>query len=887
MFRTQLKTTLSLIFLCFVGTIFSQENQGKHEPLPKKIYNTNRITEAPKIDGLIDEAAWDAVEWGGDFTQWLPEEGAAPAQKTVFKIVYDDKYLYVAARCYDTEPDKIVKRMSRRDGFEGDWIEINIDSYHDLRTAFSFTISVAGVKGDEAVSQNGNNWDGSWNPIWYADTNVDEEGWTAEMKIPFTQLRFSEEEEMVWGLQMHRRNFRIEERSLWQRVPRDIAGWVSNFGELHGIKGIKPQKQLEIQPYVVAQTKTFEKQEGNPFATGKDNDLNFGVDGKVGVTNNLTLDFTINPDFGQVEADPSQIALDGFQLFFQEQRPFFVENKNIFDYRVTQSQAGGPYGRDNLFYSRRIGRQPQSYPSLNPGEYADVPDNTTILGAAKFSGKTRSGWNIGIMEAVTQKEFAEIAGDPDREEVVEPLTNYLVTRLQKEFNEANTFIGGIFTATNRDLDDTGIDFLHKSAYTAGVDFKHQWNNRTWYIAGNIVGSSVNGSEEAILNTQTAHRRYYQRVDAEHVEVDPTRTNLTGTGGTFNFGKQGGEHWNFETGFTWRSPGLEMNDLGFQRDADNKTHYTWVGYRNQQPFSIFRQARVNYNHWLSYNFDGDNTFLGFNLNAHAEFKNFWNLSTWFEYGPKDYSDNALRGGPLLRLPDFNVFGLRVSTDRRKKVSFNARASFVSGEDNAFHRESYGFGIRWVPINAFNISIDPYYNKNHQELQYVTNTYNGNDARYMNSSMDQETFGMSIRLNYTIKPNLTIQYYGQPFISNGVYDDFKYITNATAGEFKNRFNELTGNQITLDPNSGVYNVDEYLDGNVDYSFGNPNFSFIEFRSNLVARWEYIPGSEIFLVWSQGLTTGGDPMGDIFDELGDNVFGAKAENIFLIKATYRFIF
>lgn len=884
MIYTRLKTSILCVLICFVTITYSQ---NKTELLPKKIYTTRSAEIAPNIDGKLDDAIWDTVEWGTDFTQFQPEEGVAPAQRTQFKILYDDKFLYVGARMYDTEPDKIVRRMSRRDGFEGDWIEINIDSYHDLRTAFSFTITVAGVKGDEAVSQNGSNWDGSWNPIWYADTNIDEEGWTAEMKIPFTQLRFSEADEQVWGLQMHRRNFRIEERSLWQRVPRDLAGWVSNFGELHGIKGIKPQKQLEIQPYMVAQTKSYEAEEGNPFATGNDNDINFGLDGKVGVTNNLTLDFTINPDFGQVEADPSQIALDGFQLFFEEQRPFFVENKNIFDYRVTQSQAGGPYGRDNLFYSRRIGRKPQKYPDVVQGEYADVPDNTTILGAAKFSGKTQSGWSIGIMEAVTQKEIAKIAGTDSREEVVEPLTNYLVTRLQKEFNESNTFIGGIFTATNRDLAGTDINFLHNSAYTAGLDFKHQWDNRTWYVAGNIVASNVNGSEEAIYNTQTSHSRYYQRVDADHLELDPTRTNLAGNGGNVNFGKTGGEHWNFETGVTWRSPGLEMNDIGFQRDADNKTHYTWVGYQYQKPFSIFRSLRVNYNHWLSYNYDGDNTFLGFNVNAHAEFKNQWNLSTWFEYGPIDYSDSALRGGPLLRLPDFTATGVRLNTDRRKKVSFNFRVNYVSGEQDSFQRENYGFGIRYVPFNAFNISVDPYYSTNHQELQYVTNTSFENQARYMNSNLDQETFGMSIRLNYTIKPNLTIQYYGQPFISNGTYEDFKYITNPTASQFQDRFNQLTPNQIDLDETSNVYNVDENIDGTTDYAFGNPNFSFIEFRSNLVARWEYIPGSELYLVWSQGLTTGGDPMGDLFSELGDNIFGETSENIFLIKATYRFNF
>ena len=882
--RMNKRLSLVLAF-CMAQLIYSQETTTN--TVPKRIYNTKRVTTAPVLDGVLTDEIWKAVEWAGDFKQWRPDEGGDPAQKTKFKIIYDEKNIYVAVRCYDTEPEKIVNRLSRRDGNDGDWVEINLDSYHDLRTGFAFTVTAAGVKGEEAISQNGDEWDSSWNPIWYVKTNIDEEGWTAEMKIPLTQVRFSDQKEQVWGLQMHRNNFRENERSLWQRIPAELSGWVSNLGELHGIKNIKPQKQIEIQPYAVGQTETFEKEAGNPFATGKRSSANFGIDGKVGVTNNLTLDFTVNPDFGQVEADPSAIALDGFQIFQREQRPFFVENKNIFDYQVTKAEAGGPFTRDNVFYSRRIGRSPQGSTTVNSGEFVNRPGNTTILGAAKFSGKTQSGLSIGILEAVTQEEFAEIDNNGTRrEEVIEPLTNFFLTRLQKEYNNSNTLIGGIFTATNRNLAGTKINSIHNAAYTGGVDFKHQWSNRTWYVEGDVVVSKVLGSKEAINNTQTSLRHNFQRVDASHVSVDPNRTSLTGTGGNIKIGKSGGGTFMFDTGVTWRSPELEMNDMGFQRNADDVTHYNWMAYRSLRPFSIFRRLQINYNHYASWNFEGKHTYFGVNTNSHATFHNNWRTGFNVHYAAVDFTDSALRGGPMLRLPSSLDYNMYINSNESKKIQFRIRGGQTNGSENSFKRKYASFRVTYVPINSFNISLETGINSNQQELQYVTtDSYNSN-ARYINASLDQDTFNLSLRLNYTISPNLSIQYYGAPFISRGRYTNFKYITNSLADKFTDRFQEYSNSQISYDATSDSYLVDENRDLATDYTIGNPNFSFIQFQSNLVARWEYIPGSEVFLVWSKGLTRSGNPMDDLLPSLGNNIFGQTAHNIFLIKATYRFM-
>ncbi len=878
----------NLLFICAYifaqGFIFAQDSTTV---VPKKIYNTKPILnqESPSIDGLLDDPAWNIVEWTGDYIENQPDENTPPSVQTKFKIIYDQKYLYIGVRCYDPEPDKIEKRLSRRDGFSGDWVEFNIDSYHDFRTAFSFTVTAAGVKGDEFISNNGNNWDSSWNPIWYTKTNIDGEGWTAELKIPLSQLKFGRDKNQVWGLQSTRRFFREEERSLWQRKPVDTPGWVSEFGEIHGLVNLEPQHQLEIQPYTVASLETYEAEEGNPFRDGSDGEITGGVDAKIGITNDLTLDLTINPDFGQVEADPSAIALDGFQIFFREQRPFFVENKNIFDYNISRSEAGNTFGFDNVFYSRRIGRSPQGFPNTTDGEFVDQPENTAILGAAKFSGKTKDGWSIGVLESVTAKKYATIDNNGERRrEVVEPLTNYFVGRLQKDFNNGDTYIGGLVTATNRDDLTENLDFLHNAAYTGGFDFKHQWNDRDWYIGGDVVWSHVKGSENAIRNTQETITHLFQRVGADHVEVDPDATSLTGTGGNLQIGKVGNGNWKFETGATWRSPELELNDIGFQRQADDIRHYTWIGYQTIKPDSTFRRVGINYNHWSVWDFGGNHNTLQFNMNSWQNWKGNWFTNIGFNYIPIQYSNFALRGGPRLRLSPGVSFWNGINTDNRKKVRLNLFHNGGKATDNSYKNYGVGFGVTYQPFNALSISARPNYNINDDQLQFIDNIDVNGETRYLNGTIEQRTLSMSLRLNYTINPNLTIQYWGQPFISRGRYSSFKHVTDATAKNFEDRITRYDVGQINLA--NDVYAVDEDLDGVTDFSFGNPDFSFVQFRSNLVVRWEYIPGSEIFLVWSQDISQSGNPQDQLFESLGDNIFGQKPQNIFLVKATYRFV-
>lgn len=865
----------ALVFL--TTALFSQESANIQ--VPKRVYTTNSVEnkKSPVIDGYLTDAAWNNVEWQGDFVEWRPDENTSPTQPTKFKIVYDDKFLYVAFKCYDSDLDKIEKRLSRRDGFQGDWVEINIDSYNDKRTAFSFTFTVAGVKGDEFISENGSSWDSSWNPIWYGSSKLDDEGWTAELKIPFSQLKFGDAKEQVWGLQVKRRIFRAEERSIWQRIPLESSGYVSEFGELRGLLNIKPQKQLEIQPFVVNQYDSYPKEVGNPYRDGSDYKFNGGLDAKIGITNDLTLDLTVNPDFGQVEADPGAIALDGFQIFFREQRPFFIENKNIFDYEFGS-------GQDNLFYSRRIGRNPHGRPSLEDGEYADVPKNTTILGAAKFSGKTKSGWSLGLLESVTGKMYAEIDTNGEkRDELVEPLTNYLVARAQKDFNNRNSYVGAIFTSTNRRLEDD-LDFLRKSAVSAGVDFKHNWKNREYYVEGNFVASSVRGSKEAITNTQKSITHLFNRVDAGHVRLDTSRTSLSGTGGKLEFGKAGGGNWRYEGGVLWYSPELELNDIGFLRQADKITQFAEVQRLFLKPTDFYRNIRLQLGQYSTFDFDGNYNIMSYQFNGNISYKNNWWTEVEATYNPVFYSNANLRGGPRWRYAKEGGLALFAGSDNRKK--FYSTVGYVGnrGAEDTFSYNRYVFRFTYQPVDAFSLSMDNEFSTEKSKTQYVTQRTANNITRYILGEIDQNTFSSSIRLNYNLNPNLSLQYYGQPFISRGIYTNFNYVNNPIASSIDDRITLYGANQIALE--NGMYIVDEDANGIADYEFGDPDFSFVQFRSNLVLRWEYIPGSEIFLVWSQGLTGNANPDDALGRSLNRQILDRKKDNTILLKATYRFI-
>ena len=872
------------IILCVIGVSGSLSAQNDS----LRFYTTQRVAgEPPKIDGRSLDAAWDQVPWsGGNFRQRSPDAGAAASVQTNFKILYDDKNLYILFKNLDPEPDKIVSRMSRRDGFEGDQVEVNIDSYSDKRTAFSFSASASGVKGDEYVSNNGGNWDVNWDPIWYLQTNIDEDGWTAEMRIPLSQLRFADKPEHTWGLQIGRTFFRNQEQSNWQYIPPDATGWVHLFGELRGIKGIKPQKQVEIQPYLVAKTESFQREEGNPFVTGKSSAADVGLDAKIGITSDITLDLTVNPDFGQVEADPSQVNLSAFRVFFQERRPFFIEGNSTLNFPVG-------FNSNNLFYSRRIGRTPQNSVATDEegtddgvAEYVKPNRYTTILGAAKLTGKNKKGFSWGILESVTAPERATIDSmGVRRTAMVEPLTNYVAGRMQQDINKGNTVVGAMLTSTNRDLSDESLQWLHKDAYSGGIDVVHNWSNRKYFVSAKTAFSNVQGSEKAITLTQNAPERYFQRPDNKHADVDTTRKSLTGTAGSVVHGKRGGK-FIYEVGYSWLSPELELNDIGFLGQTDVMTQWTWLQYRILNPVGILRSARINGGQSMGWDFDQRNTSKGYDANGSLQFKNFWSLSGGASFSSHYLSNANLRGGPALRYPGSYSYWLYVSTDQRKKlnVALSPRAS--RGLEDYSQSKGLDISLNYKPINALSISLAPSLSHNKNRMQYINTGTVGDENRYIVGEIDQTTARLSLRMTYMITPNLSVQAWGQPFGTSGEYNNFKYITDANASDFNKRFTEIPESWISLNDQDEEYAIDENSDGTPDYKFQKPDFNIGQFRSNMVVRWEYIPGSTFFLVWSQEMN------GDFYDQSAalpvryQLDFPDKAHNIFMLKYTYRFI-
>ena len=857
----------------------------------KKQYKATRLTTAPAIDGILDEEVWKEGSWIDDFTQYEPYNGSKVSQRTEFKILFDDDNLYAAFKAYDTSPDSIVSRLTRRDNPDGDLVGIIFDSFHDLRTGFLFGITSSGVKYDQMFTNDGESEDSSWDPNWWVKTSINDEGWVAEMKIPFSQVRFDKNSGEIWGLQVARVLYRKNETSFWQHMPKDAPGLVHLFGELAGLEQIKPRKIFDVTPYTVGKLETFKAEPGNPFMEkGKKYGINGGIDAKIGITNNMTMDLTINPDFGQVEADPSEVNLSAYETFFSEKRPFFIEGKNITNFNI--GIGDGDVGNDNLFYSRRIGRRPQGYPDLGDGMYADVPNFTSIIGAAKLTGKTKNGLSVGFVEAVTAEGKAEIDNNGERTyETVEPLTNYAVGRVQKDFNEGKTIIGGIFTGTNRNLDENLSDFMHKAAYSGGIDFTQYFKDKKWQLTINTALSQVSGTKEAIEQTQRSSAHYFQRPDKDYAIYDPDRTSLTGSGGKIQVGKLNG-HLNLMGVVLWKTPGFEINDLGYLQQADRIMPILWAGYNQWEPKGIYRSFNLNGDIYTIYNFGGVNVQTGLEGNANMTLKNYWSVWTGGNIGTSSMDPSMLRGGPTMKTP--GRFNARVgfSTDSRKKLGLEFYSNFNKGFEDYYNNSNIGFEVSYKPTNYLRISLSPGYSKSFSELQYVTQQTMDGEDRYIFSSIDRKTINASLRVNLNISPDLTIQYWGQPFVASGRYYDYKYILNPIADKYTDRFHVYSDGELT--PQNGYNQIDENLDGTVDYTFDTGDFNVKEFLSNLVLRWEYSPGSSVYLVWSQtrsGYNQTGNmdylnDMGDLFNrQLFRDDENYALKNVFLVKFSYRF--
>lgn len=836
------------------------------EPLPGE--------DAIRLDGRLDETAWQRAETARGFTQFEPESGAPPSQRTTARVLYGDDALFVGIRAYDTAPDSIAGQLTRRDQSSySDAVGVIIDSYFDRRTAFHFEVNPLGVKTD-IYRFDDTGEDRGWDAVWDVATTSDGEGWTAEFRIPYSQLRFREGEEQTWGINFTRRIARAQETVVWAPTSRDESAIVSRFGELRGLQNVRSPTRMEITPYTLARVSRMQGDSRDPFYRPTDPSGAVGADVKYAVTGDLTLNLTLNPDFGQVEADPAQVNLTAFETFLPERRPFFVEGASLFNFSL--ALGDGDDAVESLFYSRRIGRAPQGW--ADPlGGYADGDDQTTILGAWKLSGKTAGGWSIGLLNAVTAEETARIspAAGPETEQIIEPFSNYSVVRVSRDFREGRSALGVIATGVNRERDAADGLGLRSGAYTGGLDLRHRFGGDNWQVVANLLASHVRGSPEAIASTQLSPARYYQRPDADHVEYDPARTSLSGVSAYVGLNKFAGGRWRFGTMYQSRSPGFEVNDAGYQREADYHTGVVYGGYAVTEPMGAFRRWRINTSWWTSRTWGNEVTGYGGNLNGNGQLTSFWGGYGGVNVNTGGSSTGLLRGGPSVRNETrWNGWG-GVYSDDRRALQLNLNVNW----NRAPESDSWGWGVsptlRWRPSARSTLSVGTFYNRRQNDLQWVGRY--GTGAEPLFGRIDQTTLGLTGRLDFAFTPTLSLQLYAQPFVSAGAYDDFKRVANPQAAAYRDRVAP-----VDLRPGGDGWAGDVDGDG-VDDVVGMPDFNVRQFRSNTVLRWEYRPGSTLYLVWAQGrqgsLNDGAFHAGQ---DLGD-LFRMPPEDVFMIKVSY----
>lgn len=866
-----------------------------------------------QLDGYLDETVWEEAPVATDFTQRFPEDGGTPSQKTEARILYTDSHIFVGMMAYESNPDSITKALFRRDGNEAsDWVYVSFDSYNDKRTAFTFAVNPSGVQKDILYFDD-NGEDILWDAVWEASAKITNEGWSIEMKIPLSQLRFSSNQSVqTWGVNFQRRIARNNEFNYWSETSQRESGMVSKFGRLDGIRNLEEPRRLEVTPYVSSSLTRAPGDDADPYYNANDVGANFGGDIKYGITSDLTLTATINPDFGQVEADPATINLSQFEIFFPERRPFFLEGNDIF--RFGRTNTNNSAGNPSTFYSRRIGRTPQGNLSLansyNNGQffnadsvnangrtYRNVPDQTSIAAAAKLSGKTQNGWSIGLLNAVTLEEEGDFTalqgnnlGRTRGTFIAEPTTNYLVSRVKKDINEGNTVVGGYFSAVNRRIDNTYFEtYLRNSAYIAGTDFEHNWNERQYVVSGTFSVSQINGTTDVITAAQNAPQRYYQRVDSDELSVDPSKTSLEGYAGEFSLRKASGDHFTGSVTYSEVSPGYETNDIGFQNRADYRAMAFALQWQETDPKNVQYWEVWSY-HLYGWNFDGNPIWRNINAGGFTRFNNQWHFNMNVNGSFGQVSDRLTRGGPLMKVNDGLGFNFNIGSDRSKDISFG-HGQFHRRDIGSEYDDYYWFDVAFRPATNIQLTIQPEIGFELDEDQFVANiARNPSDPdanqtfgrRYIFANSRSMNFSTEIRLNWTFSPSMSLQTFVRPFINSFRFSNFGEFN--TPGEFSfDRYGEDEG--AISETGNGNFAVDIDNNGQTDFDFRRSDFTFRSLQGNAVFRWEYQPGSTLFLVWQQSRAGSiGDGRYDFGRDLVD-IFDPKPSNIFLIKLSYWF--
>ncbi len=809
-----------------------------------------RIQRPPSLDGRLDDDAWRAAAPARGFRQIDPTEGAAATESTLVYLVYDDAAIYVGLRLFDDEPGRVLPRLGRRDDdLQSDIVYVDFDSYHDHRTAFEFGVNPAGVKTDDITSNDFFIGDRSWEPIWDVATAVDSLGWVVEMRIPFSQLRFPQRRDQLWGFQVFRWVLRKNELSQLVFVPKNEAGYASRFAHLIGLRDIPAPRRLEALPYTLGRG-TYDPA-GSSYFGGA------GLDVKYGVTSNLTLDASVNPDFGQVELDPSFVNLTAFEQFLPERRPFFVEGASIFTFGGTGSYIGFG-GTPQYFYSRRIGR-----------------GGSTILGAAKLTGKTPSGWSLGVLDAVTARDYT-----PN-----EPLTNHFVARVNREIG-GHTGFGLLGTAVRRRLDDPVFTWLRRSAYLAGGDFFHRWHNNTYALLASVGTSLVTGDRVAIDSTQVQSSRYYQRPDADYLDYDPSRTSLTGASADLSLSKEGG-NTNWALGFSTTTPGFEVNDLGFQTRVDRISGAGFLGHRWTKPGKAFRQASLSLTVGPSWNYGGDLIQMNVGANAFGQLLNYWGMNVFGFHDQQVVDDRFTRGGPLALSPEGWGVGVNLFSDQRKSVNAGF-FTFYSHDAAGGWNLQLNPNLSWHPSSAVVVRMGPSYSLGRSTAQFleaITDTLSATfGVRYLFGQLSQHQIDLTMRLGVTFTPTLSFQLYVQPFVFTADYDRFKELRAPRTFDF-NVFGRDNGSTIAYDSATNGYTIDPDGPGPASANaIANPDFRLRSFQSNAVLRWEYRPGSTLYLVWTQSrLGFFDDPTFQPGHDLGRGLLRDPPTNVLLVKFNY----
>jgi hypothetical protein len=849
-----------------------------------KIY-AKRLNSPIHIDGKLIETVWQQVEGFEDFIQREPIEGGLPSEKTVVKIVYDDNALYVGARMFDSSPDSIIARLSRRDNLEdSDFFAIGLDPYHDKRSGYFFVLNAAGVLVD-GVLFNDTYDDNSWNAVWEGEAVIDDLGWTAEMRIPFSQLKFNKSKLNVWGINYRRTIARKNESNYLVFIPKTENGFVSHFAELHGMNDIVPPNQIEIFPYVTVRAEYIKTEDGDPFNDGSNYVPGAGLDLKMSVGTGLTLNGTINSDFGQVEIDPAVINLSDVEVFFPERRPFFIEGSSIFDFGRggARNYWGFNWGNPDFFYSRRIGRDPQG--SIPDADYTDYPTGTHIIGAAKLTGKIGNSWNFGTIQSLTKREYASWHTDGlESRAEVEPLAYYGVIRAQKEFNEGSQGLGVISTLALRDFKEPQLeDEFNKSSLSIGLDgWTFLDSSKTWVLAGWTGLSNVRANSQQMINIQENSLHYFQKPDADHVSVDSSAKSLTGFSGRVVLNKEEGNFF-INSAFGFITPAFDVNDLGFLFRADVINAHLGAGYDWTTPTGFYRELTLGAALFRSYDFGGEITWQGLFHFGDLDFLNYYKVDWNLAINPESMNNTRTRGGPYTLNPASFSWRVFLHTDGRKDWILRL---YGNNWQNGFSNfRSIGFGIEYRPVPYISFSISPGYDWNLDFSQYIdtyddslaTETY-GN--RYVYGELEHKTYSTNIRLNWTFSPTLSLQLFVQPLISSGKYVKYKELKAARTYDWLNYGEEGS----TFDDEN--YIADPDGDGPAPpIDIGNNDFNIVSLRGNAVLRWEYLPGSVIFFVWTQSRIdeedNGNVKFGDSFNRLVD----LQPDNIFMLKFTYWF--